>query len=89
MGQRAYIKRYFLHLPVVDKFLRFYLSQVIESDGKWLKTIEKDWKWLKASEKDWNWLRVSESIWKKAIEIAPKNEFPRFRTEGGAKQRLT
>ena len=39
----------FPHLPVVNKFLRFWPSQ---TDWNWLKLIRIDWSWLKLIEND-------------------------------------
>ena len=39
----------FPHLPVVNKFLRFWASQ---TDWNWLKLIKIDWSWLKLIKHD-------------------------------------
>ena len=78
---------YFPHLPVVNKFLRFWPSQ---TDWNWLKLIKTDWSWLKLIEKDRKSIEMdwkSTRIWGTTIEIA-ENELRRFRMEGGVKKHL-
>ena len=41
------------HLPVVNKFLRFWPSQ---TDWNWLKLIKIDWNWLKMTENRSKWI---------------------------------
>ena len=48
-------------LLVVDKCLRFWLSQ---SDWKWLKMIESEWKRWKMTESDGKWLKLIDINWK-------------------------
>ena len=49
IGKKRKVKCCFPHLPVVNKFLRFWLSQ---TDWNWLKLIRIDWNWLKLVEND-------------------------------------
>ena len=84
--KRRFFKCCFPHLPVVNKFLRFWpsdwnRSKLIKIDWNWLKLIEKE---RKSIEMDWKLTR----IWRKTIEIA-ENWLRRFRKEGGVKKHLS
>ena len=77
----------FLHLPVVNKFLLFWLSQ---THWNWLKLTETAWNWLKLIEKDQNrsqWMESRRESGGKPIEIA--ENWPRHsRMEAGAEKHL-
>ena len=89
----------FPHLPVVNKFLRFWLSQ---TDWNWVKLIRIDWNWLKMIKNRSKWIESRRKSGGKPIEIAwnwlsanshgrwgekaPKNLFLQYHRElhGGA-----